>query len=171
MLQRSPETVALLTRISAKVIDGAIIAMAVLGSMSYALPPPLAVVASVFVTVLAVTLVHTYAETLNQELKESRITSWSERWALLVKQRWMMASTLVPAAFFGLAVVRLITPERAFRWTEIGLVVVLFGFGFLSRRMSGGSIGRASVYGAGAVALGLVLVEVKQWAKYLPELQ
>ena len=82
----------------------------------------------------------------------------------------MMASTLVPAACFGLAFLRLITPERAFRWTEIGLVAVLFTFGFLSRRMSGGSIRRASVYGAGAVALGLLLVEVKRWAKYLPDL-
>ena len=166
----SPEKLALVTRVSAKVIDGAIIAMAVLGSMSYELPRPLAVVVSVFVSVLAVTLVHTYAEALNQEMQESRITSWSERWALLVKQRWMMASTLVPAACFGLAFLRLITPERAFRWTEIGLVAVLFTFGFLSRRMSGGSIRRASVYGTGAVALGLLLVEVKRWAKYLPDL-
>ena len=37
----SPEKLALLTRVSAKVIDGAIIAMAVLGSMSYGLPRPL----------------------------------------------------------------------------------------------------------------------------------
>ena len=166
----NPQTVALLTRASAKVIDGAVIAMAVLGSMSYSLPRPLEVVVGVFASVLAVTLVHTYAETLNQEMKESRITSWSERWDLFVKLRWMMASTLVPAACFGLAFLRLITPERAFRWTEIGMVAVLFGFGFLSRRLSGGSIRRASVYGAGAVALGLLLVEVKQWAKYLPEL-
>ena len=81
-----------------------------------------------------------------------------------------MVGALLPMTFFGLAASGLITQEKAFRLTEIALICVLFSFGFLSRHLIGGSWLRSSSYGLVAVLLGLILVEIKLVAKYLPDI-
>jgi hypothetical protein len=159
-----------LARISAKVVDGTVILMAVLGSPSYSLPRNLAIIATVFATLLAVALAHSYAETINYIMKARRIVPWRELFPVWFKQPWVMVSALLPMTFFGLAAVGFITQDKAFRLTEIALIIVLFFFGFLSRRLIGGGWLRASSYGAAAVLLGLMLVEIKLWAKYLPDI-
>ena len=53
-----------LARISAKVVDGTVILMAVLGSLSYSFPNNKAIIATVFVTLLAVALAHGYGTLL-----------------------------------------------------------------------------------------------------------
>ncbi len=169
MLQ-NPQTVAFLARVSAKVVDGTIVLMAVLGSLSYKIPGNLALIATVVASLLAVVLAHTYAETINEVIKQRRVVPWHDLRPMFVKQTWVMSSTLVPVAFFGLALLGIITRDKAFRLTEIALVIVLFSFGFLARRLCGGGTLRATSYGAVAVVLGLILVEIKQWAKYLPEI-
>jgi hypothetical protein len=85
MLQ-NPKAVTYLNRISAKVIDGAIMVMAMLGSLSYALPGDLAVMLTVGVSLLAVALAHAYAETVNEEMKRCRVAPWRDRWSIFVKQ-------------------------------------------------------------------------------------
>ncbi len=159
-----------LARISAKVVDGTVILMAVLGSLSYSFPGNIAIIATVFVTLLAVALAHAYAETINYIMKARRIVPWREMLPVWFKQTWVMVGALLPMAFFGLAAIGLTTQDKAFRLTEITLILVLFFFGFISRRLIGGGLLRASSYGAAAVLLGLMLVEIKLWAKYLPDI-
>ena len=138
--------------------------------LSYKIPGNLPVIATVVASLLAVILAHAYAETINEVIKQRRVVLWRDLRPMVVKQMWVMGSTVVPVAFFGLALLGIITRDKAFRLTEIALVIVLFSFGFLARRLSGGGMLRATSYGAVAVVLGLILVEVKQWAKYLPEI-
>jgi hypothetical protein len=80
-----------------------------------------------------------------------------------------MGSTLVPITFFSLASLGIITQNTAFHLTESILLLVLLFFGFVTRRLSGGSILQAFKIGAAAVLLGLIVVEMKLWAKYLPD--
>ena len=159
-----------LARISAKVVDGTVILMAVLGSLSYSFPRNLSIIATVIVTLLAVTLAHTYAETINLILKARRIVPWQALVPILFKQAWVMVAAFIPIISFGLAAAGLITTDKAFRITEISLIIILFSFGFLSRRLIGGGLIRAMSYGVVAVSLGLILVEIKLWAKYLPDI-
>jgi len=143
-----------LARISAKVVDGTVILMAVLGSLSYSFPGNLAIIATVFVTLLAVALAHTYAETINYIMKARRTVPWRELLPVWFKQSWVMVSTLLPITFFGLAAGGLITQDKAFRLTEIALILVLFSFGFFSRRLIGGGLLRAISYGGGSRFVG-----------------
>lgn len=159
-----------LARISAKVVDGTVILMAILGSLSYSLPGNFAIIATVLVTLFAVALAHAYAETINYIMKARGTVPWRAMLPVWFKQTWVMVGAILPLTFFGLAAVGLITQEKAFRLTEIALIIVLFFFGFLSRRLIGGSWLRASSYGVIAVLLGLILVEIKLWAKYLPDM-
>ncbi|UCE63764.1 MAG: hypothetical protein JSU59_00980 [Nitrospirota bacterium] len=159
-----------LARISAKVVDGTVILMAVLGSLSYSFPNNIAIMATIFVTLLAVALAHAYAETINCVMKECRMVPWPEMLPVWLKQTWVMVGAILPITFFGLAAVGFITQDKAFRLTEIALILVLFFFGFLSRRLVGGGILRSILYGGGAVLLGLILVEIKLLAKYLPDI-
>ena len=144
--------------------------MAVLGSLSYSFPSNLSIIATVFVTLLAVTLAHTYAETINLIMKARRIVPWRALVPILFKQSWVIVAAFIPMIVFGLAAIGLITPDIAFQITEISLIIILFLFGFLSRRLVGGSLIRAISYGVVAVILGLILVEIKLWAKYLPDI-
>ena len=159
-----------LARISAKVVDGTVILMAVLGSLSYSFPGNLAIIATVVVSLLAVALAHAYTETINYIMKARCIVPWRDMLPIWFKQTWVMVGALLPLTFFGLAAVGLLTQEKAFLLTEIALILVLFFFGFLSRRLIGGGWLRASSYGGIAVLLGLILVEMKLWAKYLPDM-
>ncbi len=81
-----------------------------------------------------------------------------------------MGSTLVPVSLFGSASLGLISQTTAFRLTERVLLFVLLFFGFVTRRMSGGSLFQASLIGGAAALLGLIVLEIKLWAKYLPQI-
>ena len=166
----NPSVTDFLARISAKVVDGTVILMAILGSLSYSLPRNFAIMATVLVTLLAVALAHGYAETINYIMKARRVIPWRAMLPVWLKQFWVMIPALLPLIFFGSAALGLMTQVRAFRLTEFALIFVLFFFGFLSRRLVGGSWVRSSSYGGLAVLLGLVLVEMKLWAKYLPDI-
>jgi hypothetical protein len=77
---------------------------------------------------------------------------------------------LVPVSFFTLASLGVIGQNTAFRLTERVLLFVLLFFGFLTRRLSGGSLLQAFLIGGAAALLGLIVVEIKLWAKYLPQI-
>ena len=65
-----------LARISAKVVDGTVILMAILGSLSDSLPGNFAIMATVLVTLLAVALAHAYGETIIDIMKARQVVSW-----------------------------------------------------------------------------------------------
>jgi hypothetical protein len=167
----NPRTDAFLTRISAKLLYGTIILMTVLGSLNHdTLPSNLAVIVTVVLSLLAVAVADTYAYTIYEEMKNRRVTPWRGKWKVFRERSWVMGSTLVPVSFFALASLGVIGQNTAFRLTERVLLFVLLFFGFVTRRLSGGSIFQALSIGVTAAVLGLIVVEIKLWAKYLPEI-
>jgi hypothetical protein len=156
----NPTTVALLKRISAKVTDGTIILMALLGSLTYSVSDDRAVIVVLGSSLFAIALTHAFAATMKEEMTQQRILPWRERGVIFADQAWVMSATLVPILFYSLALLGVITQANAFRLTEILLAGVLFGFGFLSRQLSGGGVLRSSSYGAVIVVLGLLVIEL-----------
>jgi hypothetical protein len=120
----NPQTVAFLTLISAKLLYGTIILMAVLGSLSYyVLPRNLTIIVTVFFSLLAVALADTYAYTISEDMKHYQVTPWRNRWKIFRERSWVMGSTLVPMSSFTLASLGIITRDTAFRLTESVLLV------------------------------------------------
>ncbi len=165
------QTTAFLTRISAKLLYGTIILMTVLGSLNHdTLPRNLAVIVTVVLSLLAVAIADTYAYTIFEDMKNRRVTPWRGKWKVFRERSWVMGSTLVPLSFFALASLGIIGQHTAFRLTEMVLLFVLFLFGFVTRRLSGGSIFQAFLIAVISALLGLMVVEIKLWAKYLLEI-
>ena len=164
----STQTSDFLTRISGRLIYGTIILGAVLGSLSDPLPRNLRVIIIIVLSLYVVSLASAYARTIDVDMVARRATPWPEKWKTLLKPGWVMSSTLVPIAFFGLAMTGLISQDAALRATKFGLLFLLLFFGFISRRLCGGGI--LASLGAGAVItlLGYVVVQIKLWTKYLP---
>lgn len=171
LLNPNPKMITFLTLISAKLLYGTIVLMAVLGSLSYyTLPSNLNIIVTVFFSLLAVALADTYAYTINEDMKYHRITPWRDRWKIFCQRSWVMGSILVPITLFALAAFGIITQDTAYYFTENILLFVLLFFGFVTCRLSGGSVLQAFIIGATAVLLGMIVVEMKVWAKYLPKI-
>ena len=154
-------TIAFLTRISAKLLYGTIILMTVLGSLRYSPTKNQTIVVTVFFSLLAVALADTYAYVINEDMRNRRVSPWRHKWRVFRERSWVMGSTLVPIVLFVSASLGFIAQETAFRVTEGILLLVLLFFGFVTRRLSGGSILQAAL-------LGLIVAELKLWAKYIP---
>ncbi len=157
-----------LTRISSKVIYGAIVLGAVLGSISDPLPGNLRVIVTVYLSLHLVSIASAFAQSIDHDMATRTLTSWAEKGRMLLKPGWITASTVVPIAFFGLALAGLISQESAAISTRYVLLAVLFFFGFVSRRLSGGAIPPSLMTGTSAALLGFVVVQLKVWTKYLP---
>ena len=162
------KTIAFLTRISAKLLYGTIILMTVLGSLRYSPTKNQTIVVTVFFSLLAVALADTYAYFINEDMRNRRVSPWRHKWSVFRERSWVMGSILVPITLFVLAAMGILTQEAAFRLTEITLALVLLLFGFITRRVTGGSIFQAFLIGAMAALLGLIVAELNLWAKYLP---
>jgi len=165
----SQQTTDFLTRVSGKLLYGTIILLAVLGSLSYPLRNQ-TVVITVLVSLFGVVLAKTYSDTVYDDMKLKRVTPWSELAQLTLKQSWAMGSCVVPVFFFGLALLGVITQARAVLLTEVVLLILLAFFGFISRRLSGGSVLQSIAIAAVAAAMGRLVVAVEVWAKYLPKI-
>ncbi len=161
-------TIAFLTRISAKLLYGTIILMTVLGSLRYSSTENQTIVVTVFFSLLAVALADTYAYVINEDMRNRRVSPWRHKWRVFRERSWVMGSTPVPIVVFASASLGFIAQETAFRLTEGILLFVLLFFGFITRRLSGGSILQAFFIGAMATLLGLMVAELKLWAKYIP---
>ena len=134
------QTVEFLTRISAKVIYGTIILGVVIGSLSDPLPRNVTVIVTVFLSLQAVSLANAFAQTINKDMANHRITPWRELWKILLKPSWLMGSTVAPITLFGFSWLGLITQDTALRMTKTMLILLLLFFGFISRRLSGGGV-------------------------------
>lgn len=158
-----------LTRISAKVIYGTIILGAVLGSLSDPLPERnLRVIVIVCLSLYLVSVANAYARIIDADMAGRRATPWREKWRTLLRPGWVMASTAAPVAFFALAALGVISQMVAFRATIYALLLVLFSFGFMSRRLCGGGVAQSVVAGGSLMLLGYVVVQAKLWTKYMP---
>jgi uncharacterized protein YhhL (DUF1145 family) len=164
----STQTSAFLTRVSGRLIYGTIILGAVIGSLSDPLPRNLRVIVIVVLSLYVVSLASAYARTIDADMVARRATPWLEQWTMLLKPGWVMSSTIVPITFFGLAMTGLISQETALTATRFGLMFVLLFFGFISRRLCGGGVLQSLGAGPTVAMLGLVVVQIKLWTKYLP---
>jgi hypothetical protein len=67
----------------------------------------------------------------------------------------------VPVTLLALSGLGLMEMDTAYEIAQLGLIALLFVFGFVSRRLSGGSLMRSILIGLGAVAIGVMIIIVK----------
>lgn len=159
-----------LTRIAPKLIYGTVILYALIGSLTYPLPKSPSIVVTVFLSLLAVSVANAYAERIQEEMATRSLTPFRRRWKALLKPSWVMASGAVPIALFGFASLGWIDPKTALGATKVGLFGLLVFFGFVARRMSGGSIPASILVGIALGLLGYAVGQIKLWTKDLPTL-
>lgn len=106
-MELSEDTTAFLSRVSGRVVYGAIVLEALLGALSAPLPgSPIAQLSLTF-SLLVVTLAGAYSDWVGEHMQTRMLTSWGDRLNRLapkVRQRgWILGPLLVPVAFYGLA--------------------------------------------------------------------
>ena len=165
-----PKGVAFLTRISARFIYGTIILGAVIGSLSDPLPRNAAVIVVLTLSLYLVGVANGYAQSIHAQLVDRDAESISRHWTTILKPNWMMASVIVPIGFFGLSIFGLISQEAALAGTKYALLFLLLFVGFVSRRVCGSDIPRSLLSGVIVASLGFLVVQLKLWSKYLPNI-
>lgn len=165
-----PKGVAFLTRISARFIYGTIILGAVIGSLSDPLPGNAAVIVVLTLSLYLVGVANGYAQSINAQLVGRDSEKIARQWATILKPNWMMASVIVPIGFFGASGCGWISQEAAFAGTKYALLFLLLSMGFISRRVCGSGIPRSLLSGVIVASLGFLVVQLKVWSKYLPNI-
>lgn len=163
-------TAARLTSVAPKLIYGSIWVIALLGSLSDPLPSSVRVMVTVFFTLLAVSVANAYALRIHEEMASRKVAPFRQRLRALFKPSWLMLSGVVPIPFFTIASLGWIEPRTALEATMSSLFLLLVVFGYIARRMSGGSITAAVLAGIGLGLLGYAVGQIKLWTKYLPTL-
>lgn len=165
----SEDSTAFLIRVSGKVVYGAILLEALLGALSDPLPGSLTVWISMVVSLAVVTVVGAYADWVGDDMKRRALTSWRDRLGGLmarVRERsWVLAPLLIPALFFGLATIGVLSKSDAYALTRALLLGVLFFFGFLAARLGGATMLASLVSAAMVALLGYLVVQIKVVAK------
>ena len=169
-LDDQPEILRFLTRISGKLIYGAIIVEAVIGSLDDPLPRNLVVIVTVWLSLHAVTLAGAFTQTISEDMERRRTMSWGERLLRLFKPTWVMGSAVVPFTFFGLAAIGIISQPTALRLTKAALFILLAFFGFVARRQGGSGMLTSILAGLLVALLGFAVIQIKLWIKYVPEI-
>ena len=169
MLLGAP-SIEFLTRITPRMIYGTIILGAVIGSLGSPLPRNIVVIATVFVSLQAVSIANAYAQTIRDDMATRRVTPWRSKWKVLLTPSWVMGSTTVPITCFGLAMLGVIDQDAALRATKAGLIAILASFGYIARRLSGAPMLPSIWSGAMVALLGYAVVQIKLWTKFLPEI-
>ena len=162
---------AFLTRVSGKVVYGAIVLEALLGALSDPVPTSPIVLMSLALSLVVVTVAGAYSDWVGECMEKRTLTSWQERLSLLptkVKQRiWILAPLAVPAVFFGLSLLGALPPKDANALTRIALLGVLFFFGFVAARLSGASVLGSLLSAVSVTLLGYVVARAKILAKFV----
>ncbi len=169
MLLGAP-SIEFLTRITPRMIYGTIILGAVVGSLGSPLPRNVVVIVTVFVSLQAVSIANAYAQTIRDDMAGRQVTPWRSKWKVIFTPSWVVGSTAVPIACFGLAMLGVIGQDTALRVTKVGLIVILAASGFVARRLSGARVLPSIWAGAMVALLGYGVVQIKLWTKYLPEI-
>lgn len=160
---------AFLTRVSGKVVYGAILIEALLGMFNDPLPSSPIILISLLLSLAIVTLVGSYADWVGDDMKRRATPSWRDRLdgfaAQLRERAWVLAPWVIPAAFFGLAMTGLLSQSDAFALARLVLLGVLFFFGFLAARLGGATVLGSVVSALVVTLLGYVVAQVKVLAK------
>lgn len=167
----SEDTASFLARISPKAIYGIIVQEALLGALRDPLPGNLTIMVSVVASVAAISLAGAYSQLIADDIVNRTVTPWNAPARMLLglifRPNWMLATTVVPVCFFGLAAVGVLTQKAAMgltTWTFSGL---LFLLGFLLARFSGARPFQSTLSGLMVALVGFVVIQVKMFAKLL----
>jgi hypothetical protein len=164
-MKLSENTSSFLTRVSGKVVYGAIVLEALLGALSDPLPGSPTVMLSLALSLVVVVLAGGYADWVGESMEARTLASWGERLKELAPQlrqrSWVLAPLLVPLAFFGLAMVGVLSQRDAYALTRVVLLGVLFFFGFAAARLSGAGVVESVMHALVITLLGYVVVQAK----------
>ncbi len=168
------DTTAFLSRVSGKVVYGAIVLEALLGALGDPLPGSPVVLLSMMLSLVVVMVAGAYADWVGEYMEMRTLTSWDDRLKGLapkVRQRsWILAPLLVPGALFGLAMFGLLSQTDAYALTRVALLGVLFVFGFAAARLSGAGLLGSVLSAVVVTLLGFVVARAKILAKLVQAL-
>jgi hypothetical protein len=150
----------------ARNLYGAIIVLAVLITAESHAPGPLETAVVLAVTVGVVLGMEVYADAIAQEIVLRRPLSGSERLDAMRDLLALTGAAEWPLLFFVLAAVGVIPEDLAFTLAKGATVALLFGYGFLARRLAGRSLGEAVRTGVTVAGVGLVLALGKGYVHF-----
>lgn len=159
-----------LTNAAPKLIYGAIVLSAVIAPIRLPPPPSMVVIALSVFSLLAIGVAGAYADIVRNDMRTQEITPWRVKGRMLLTPSWVIAPSAAPVLCFGLAILGAITPEQALAMTKGLLIFILVFFGFIARRLCGGGWWVSVVNGLAVGLLGVVVIQIKVWIKYLPEI-
>jgi hypothetical protein len=105
-----------------------------------------------------------------EEVERQHRTTWKQRRAVLGEMAAVFAPAFAPIAFFTLAAVDMLSIAAAFNLAQYSLAALLALYGFLSRRLSGGSVAASVGVAVVAIVLGTMLAELKNIADVVKKL-
>ncbi len=144
----------------AATLYGTVLATSVIATLPGAERPAI-VIAALLVTATVFALAHAWAQVLARSAKERHPVSTADI-VTAIRHEWPMVEAALPAsAVVALALVDVYSIETAL-WVATGVnVLLLFVWGAIVRRVSGGSAWISTRAGLAAASLGLVLAALK----------
>jgi hypothetical protein len=110
---------------------------------------------------LGIMLAEAYSGIVGEEVRICAPLTSPQRWHVVRESLPITYGVAVPAILLSLSGAGLVEMDRAYTMAQWGLVAVLFIFGFLSRKLSGGSLARSIMVGLLAVAIGLMIIKIR----------
>lgn len=151
---------------AARNLYGAIIVLAVLVTAEGHAAGPLATAIVLAVTVAIVLGMDAYADVIALEITLRRSLTRAERVTRLRELLVVTFAAEAPLLFFVLAGVGLVSEEFAFTLAKGTTLALLFGYGYLARRLAGRSIGAAVRAGVVVAGVGLALAFGKGYVHF-----
>jgi hypothetical protein len=144
-----------------RVVYGSIIGLALVVALEAHPPPPVAMIASLLGTAVAVALAELYSELVGFETTRRRKAGATEVRELGADVGAVAFGISFPAVFFLLAATDVLEAETAFtvaKWTGLGLIGV---YGYAGARLSGAGVAACLVQAAAVALIGGALIVLK----------
>jgi hypothetical protein len=145
-----------------RIIYGTIIGLALVVALQDHPPSAGAVVATLVVTAVAVSLAELYSDFIGGELRAHKLGMERREFRRVAEEVGAIAlGTASPAVFFILAAAGVMETHTAFviaRWSGLGLIA-FYGFG--AARLAGAHLMASLVHAAAVGAIGAILIVVK----------
>jgi hypothetical protein len=145
----------------ARVLNGAIIGMAVIVVLEHRPPRVWVVAGTLLATAVAVGLAELYSEVVGTQTRHRRRIARDQAASILQDSAAVAFGVSFPVIFFVLAAVGLLELHTAFtvaKWSGLGLIGF---FGFLAGRLAGAGVGLALTEGLAGVVIGGALIAFK----------
>ena len=145
----------------ARIIYGAIIALALIEALEHHPPPAGTIAATLVGSALAVGLAEAYSELVAADVRTHRPTDASRIREVLGETAAVVFGAAFPAVFFIVAAAGAIAVDTAFtlaRWSGLGLIVA---YGYLGARLSGSRVAVALAKAAAVGSAGGIVILIK----------